>query len=359
MSTSNDVLSVLLIEDNPNDARLIERHLREADTVFLPGSVEIHHETTLTDGLERLEQADLDLLLLDLGLPESSGIETFERIEGDIGHLPVIVLTGLQDEQAAVDLLQRGAQDYLNKASLDRDRLIKSVRYALERQDREAELRRTSEQLEVLNRILRHDLKNDLQVLTGWLDTAQMVADGENTYLSNALDTVEHMEEMTANTREYMQLIGGSEPMRLTSVRLDELLSIECRKAESAYPDAEFEFPSTFPEITVQANGMLSSVFRNLLNNAVQHCDKDVPQVAVSVETTDDVARVAVADNGPGIPDDRKEQLFGKGKQGSKSSGTGIGLYLAETLVEEFGGRIWVADNDPEGTVFRVELDRQ
>jgi signal transduction histidine kinase len=103
---------------------------------------------------------------------------------------------------------------------------------------------------------------------------------------------------------------------------------------------------------------MLRSVFRNLLNNAVQHSDRDEPTVVVSAETEagGDWVVVRVADDGPGIPADRKETVFGKGEKGLESEGTGLGLYLVYTLVDHYGGSVWIEDNDPRGSVFVVRL---
>lgn len=358
MTQTGDPLHVLLVEDNPNDATLIERHLSGAGTELLPRRIEMQHEERLTDALETIDSGGIDLLLLDLGLPESTGLETFDRIKDRLTDLPVIVLTGLRDEEAAVDVLKQGAQDYLNKGSIDREQLIKSIRYALERQERESELRQTSEQLEVLNRILRHDLQNDIQVLIGWLDTLKMEIDGDNDRLESALSTVEHMQELTENTKSYMDLVAGEDNVTLEPVRLDDILNAECQKAVSSYPDTEFTVPSSMPDITVRANGMLSSVFRNLLKNAVTHNDKETPEVEIGIKIQPETVIVLIGDNGPGIPDNEKERLFGKGSQGSGGSGTGIGLYLVETLVTEFNGDIWIEDNEPTGSIFCVELPR-
>jgi signal transduction histidine kinase len=101
---------------------------------------------------------------------------------------------------------------------------------------------------------------------------------------------------------------------------------------------------------------MISSVFRNLLKNAIQHNDKDTAEVTISVNNYDDTVTVNVADNGPGVPDGRKETVFGKGEQGLDSSGTGMGLYLVNTLVSAHSGGVWIDDNEPEGAIFTVEL---
>jgi signal transduction histidine kinase len=122
------------------------------------------------------------------------------------------------------------------------------------------------------------------------------------------------------------------------------------------YPEATFEEPSSYPDVTVVGNTLLSSVFTNLLNNAVQHNDTDDPTVEVEATATDEVLRVRIADDGPGIPDRQKERIFGRGERGLDSGGSGLGLYLVERLLEDFGGSITVSDNEPRGSVFEIEL---
>lgn len=97
----------------------------------------------------------------------------------------------------------------------------------------------------------------------------------------------------------------------------------------------------------------------NLLANAVLHNDSDDPRVVVDIESGDDAVQVTVADNGPGVPDEQREEIFGKGTQGLESSGTGIGLYLVQTLVTGYGGQVWVENGaapDLSGAAFTVEL---
>jgi len=103
---------------------------------------------------------------------------------------------------------------------------------------------------------------------------------------------------------------------------------------------------------------MLGSVFRNLLKNAVQHNDAAVPEVDVTATAADDTVVVRVADNGRGISDTQKERIFSKGQKGLDSQGTGMGLYLVDTLVTSYGGSVWVEDNTPKGSVFAVELPK-
>lgn len=122
------------------------------------------------------------------------------------------------------------------------------------------------------------------------------------------------------------------------------------------YPSATVTIEEAFFDTTVVGDSLLVSVIRYLLENAIKHNDKDIPRVTVATEEHDDRVTVRVCVNGAGIPDERKAAIFEKGEKGLASSGLGIGLYLVETVVDIYGGDVWVEDNDPEGAVFVVEL---
>jgi signal transduction histidine kinase len=139
-------------------------------------------------------------------------------------------------------------------------------------------------------------------------------------------------------------------------VRLDQHLDSVINNARSEFDDAIITVENPIPNTIVSGNDLLKAVFRNLLKNAVVHNDKETPQIQLSVMVNDETLTVSVADNGPGISDGHKEEIFGKGDKGLDSPGTGIGLYLVQTLVNQYGGNVYVEDNSPEGAVFMVEL---
>lgn len=99
-------------------------------------------------------------------------------------------------------------------------------------------------------------------------------------------------------------------------------------------------------------------MFGNLLDNAVIHNDKESVEVSVAVEECEDRVVVRIADNGPGVPDSRKREVFGRSEKGLESPGSGLGLYLVDQLVDIYGGSVWIEDNEPDGSVFCVELRR-
>lgn len=221
------------------------------------------------------------------------------------------------------------------------------------------EQKRREEELEALNRIVRHDIRNDMNILLGW---ARMLeehtdADGEK-HLRKILTAGDHVVELTEIARDYVETLTGNGELSVKPVRLDDVLQKEIDLSRESFPDAEISVSGDIPEVKVMANEMLQSVFKNLLNNAVQHNDNVQPLVDVSCELQDEAVVVRIADNGPGIPDDQKEAIFGRGEKGIDSSGTGIGLYLVETLVEQYKGDISVEDNTPTGSIFSVSLNQ-
>jgi len=141
---TQEPIRVLLIEDNPADARLIELMLAEATAL----SFQFSWVDNLTEGMERIRGGGIDVVLLDLGLPESSGLETLERLREGARVPTLVVLSGLTDEGVAVQALRSGAQDYLVKGQVDSALLIRAIRYAMQRSQAEEALRQAHAELE-------------------------------------------------------------------------------------------------------------------------------------------------------------------------------------------------------------------
>ena len=143
---------ILLIEDNAGDARLIRESLFEVPS----STLELQHADRLTSGLKILVQGEIDLILLDLSLPESWGINTLLKVQEAAPTVPVVVLTGIDDETTAVTAMQEGAQDYLVKGQVTGALLVRSIRYAIERSRRrqaEKALKATKEEFRIAQEI--------------------------------------------------------------------------------------------------------------------------------------------------------------------------------------------------------------
>jgi PAS domain S-box-containing protein len=146
MQTSEAQLTVLLVEDNAGDARLLIEYLSEA-----PGNpFVLEHVELLSDGLDRLQKGGIALVLLDLSLPDSFGLETFARTHAAAPELPIIVMSGRDDESLAIKTVHEGAQDYLVKGHVDSRLLVRSMRYAIERKRAEEALAKERDLLHTL-----------------------------------------------------------------------------------------------------------------------------------------------------------------------------------------------------------------
>lgn len=223
----------------------------------------------------------------------------------------------------------------------------------------EQELQKQRDDLELLNQVLRHDIRNDLQLITLYADQIAESTESESVREDIGIirDNAHHAVELTKTGREIANVLLG-ESDEMGPVSLFQVLEQQLTEVQSMYPDAEISTDGSVPEVTVLADEMLGSVFRNLLENSVQHNDAEVPEVTLSCTEHDDQVIVRVADDGPGIPDGQKNIIFGRGEKGLDSQGSGIGLYLVESLVTNYGGAVWVEDNEPTGAVFVVELPK-
>jgi DNA-binding response OmpR family regulator len=117
---------ILLVEDDEKFARVLSKQLVKDDYI-------VYHSGKLSDFFKTAKDVKFDLVLLDLGLPDSSGLETYEKVSKMVSDVPIVVLTGLDDEEVAVGAVKKGAQDYLIKGAVDNRTLLRSLNYAIER----------------------------------------------------------------------------------------------------------------------------------------------------------------------------------------------------------------------------------
>ncbi|MEI6349667.1 MAG: SpoIIE family protein phosphatase [Verrucomicrobiota bacterium] len=173
------LIRVLLLEDNPGDARLIQELIAEAGAQF-----EIETVGLLSEALELLDTFDYQLVMMDLSLPDSRGIDTFHTIAATVPHIPLIVLSGLDDESLALQTVTEGAQDYLVKGHVDHRTLVRAMRYALKRAEADRALAEE-----------RNLLRN---VIDNLLDSIY-VKDSHGRYL---LDNAAHMRSLGVHNPE-------------------------------------------------------------------------------------------------------------------------------------------------------------
>ena len=236
---SKKPLQVLLVEDNAGDARL----LREMFSKETPGSFELSHLTHMRDAEVRLAKGGVDIVLLDMGLPDGHGLETLRRARAAAPDVVMIVMTGLEDEALAAEAMKEGAQDYLIKGQIENRALPRALRHAIERQRMQVEtdlIRKHQVQLrdEFLSHV-SHELRSPL---TSIYSFSTIIADGlagetsqqQDEYLQIILRNVRQLQAMIEDLLEVTQAQAGKLSVELQCVSVHEAISLRRRYASGS-----------------------------------------------------------------------------------------------------------------------------
>ena len=143
--SKESITRLLLVEDNPGDARLLREMFNEQGS----HNTELTHVECMSEAEKHLAEHAVDIILLDLGLPDAQGLEAVRRAHAAAPRVPLVVLTGLDDESLAAQALQEGAQDYLIKGQIETRGLLRALRYAIERKTMEEALFEEKERAQV------------------------------------------------------------------------------------------------------------------------------------------------------------------------------------------------------------------
>ena len=410
-------IRVLLVEDNAGDARLVREHLADA-----PGAQRfaLEDSPTLAAAAAAFARTPPDVALLDLSLPDSFGLETLARWQALAPALPVIVLTGSDDEAMAVAAVREGAQDYLVKGRIDGNLLSQAIRYAIERkrgqealrlvnddlerrvEERTGELRETNRRLETeiaektlaqqqaadhlvreqaarrevetANRskdeflaILSHELRTPLNAILGW---SEILRGGE----SDRAEITEGLEVIERNARaqarlvedvlEISRIICGKVHLRLGPLDLPAVIDAALTSARPAAAAKNVTLRRELDPMPAPTEGdadRMQQVVWNLLSNAIKFTPEG-GTVTVRATQADGQSAVAICDDGIGIKADFLPFVFDRFRQSDGSitrthGGLGLGLSITRHLVEMHGGRV-NAESAGEGcgAIFTVFL---
>ena len=226
------IIEILLFEDNIGDAGLLEEMLEKFNDLYLLKNVE-----TLEEGLNILKNRHFDVILLDLGLPDSDGIDTLIEVNKKTPNSPIIVLTGLNDAEIGIFAVKMGAQDYLIKKEIDSKQLSNSIRYAIERKKIELELQKSQDTLEekVKERtkaleesnkelqqfayVASHDLKEPLRMITSFLQLLERRYDDQldedaNEFIGFAVKGAKRMDDMINDILQFSKVTRKKENIK-------------------------------------------------------------------------------------------------------------------------------------------------
>jgi sigma-B regulation protein RsbU (phosphoserine phosphatase) len=367
---SDQATRVLLIEDNPGDADLVRLRLVEGNS-----TVEVNCVDRLSDGMASLLKHPPSVVLLDLNLPDSHGAETFRAVMAHSPDVPVVILSGQDDEALALKAVHQGVQDYLIKGDITSKQLERAMRYAVERQAllRSLEITR-KQQLEFKNQFLSHvshELRTPLtcihQYVTILLDgLAGPLAPEQIDHLKTVLKSVNQLHAMIRDLLEATRAESGKIRVEPRCISIGELVQQAVTMmrpiAGERQVGIEIGLDSRLPLVHADPDRILE-VLINLTDNAIKFTSPEgsVMVKACMVEADEDAVYVSVTDTGRGISPDAKALIFERLYQDPEliddnRTGLGLGLFICRELVKLHGGKIWVASEPGQGSTFTFTL---
>jgi signal transduction histidine kinase len=364
-------IDVLLIEDDPDEQLLLSLHLNEAcggEVTFTMESAD-----TLQDGLARLADDRFDVVLLDLMLPDSRGIDTVIRAKAAAPDTPLVVMTNLADERMGLDAVAAGAQDFLVKGRHDALLLRRALSYALRRtltrrlEQVEAEIteRRRVETLkdQVLSTV-SHELRSPLTVIKAAIANledglAGPLARDQKQLVALASRNLDRLSRIIDNFLDLSRLESGKAKLDMRRVDAALLMKEVVEGARVADREGRLAWEVSMPRLpAVRADAdLLVQLARNLIDNAGRYARA---RVKVSAAAGEDGVVVSVEDDGPGVPADKAKLIFERfvqleRKAGDGYKGTGLGLAICLEIARASGGKLWLEDAAP-GARFRFSL---
>ncbi|MDP6452464.1 MAG: response regulator [SAR202 cluster bacterium] len=223
-------IHILLIEDNDDDAVMIRELLNDDDSGV---DFDLTHETSLASGISTLNSVEPDLVLLDLSLPDSFGMETLKAMRERSPRAPIVVMTGLDDRATGLLALSEGAQDYLIKGNVDSHGLVSAIRYSLERKRLEATLVETAEEnarLELLNLTARALGHHILNALTPMIGLAQLMDPKDPERVDGLKDSVlEHTKRIEATVLALIEIseTGDVSEVEFANLKTSKMLDLD------------------------------------------------------------------------------------------------------------------------------------
>jgi signal transduction histidine kinase len=362
-SSSTASRKILLVEDDPEDAILLKQGLEKAGSHF-----EITHVTRLAEAVDQISCENFDLIILDLSLTDSQGLDTLMGLRAAAKTIPVVVLTGLADENVALTALRMGAQDYLMKGALDSDLICRALRYAVERHRTLAELETANQRINDFTSMIVHDLRSPLVNVIAIGDMINQglfgpLNDDQQKWLGRIVTSGHKLVNLVSNVLDVSKLEAGRMDIVKKPVEIGLLLRAIIDNYHLMARERNIVVCENFePSLDlIQADpDRLEQVLINLLSNALKFTPPG-GQIEIGAALRDSDLAIWIKDTGVGIAAVEIGEIFEKYKQSSsaKSSemqGTGLGLLICKMIVEAHGGKIWVESEEDKGTKFTFTI---
>lgn len=372
-------IHVLLVDDDPGDLALTRK--------LLAGTSASKFQVTTADSLVaaqgELDGGRFDVVLLDLGLPESSGLETLSTMRDSCSEVPIVVLTGLDDASTALASLDKGAQDYLPKGDITTDTLNRSIRYAIQRNQLRFQLGEANELLESKNRRLSqlyataqqfvdnvsHEFRTPLTVIREFTSIVRDGLDGPVTEqqqqrLSAVMVRSDDLAHMVDDMLDISKLEAGllsvwRRPCKVKDI-LQRVESVIERRALARNLTLKVSVEENLPDVFCD-DEKIQRVIINLAVNAIKFTPEGGTVLLWARSLDNSQISVGVTDDGPGISAENRDLIFERfqqvgGNLRSSTKGFGLGLNIAKELVQLNLGKMDVQSEVGAGSTFSFTL---
>ncbi|MGZ4857627.1 MAG: histidine kinase dimerization/phosphoacceptor domain -containing protein [Methanobacteriaceae archaeon] len=320
--------NILLIEDNLGDIVLFKSMLEDAEDYLHLKVVE-----SLKDSLKILNKSDFDVIILDLGLPDSNGFETFIQVHNHSPQIPIIILTGLDDEKLGVRAFNEGAQDYLIKGQIDSKLVHRSIKYAIERQ---AYLKKR----DLMIKEIYHRMKNNMQIISSLLSLQ-----GDYVEDIKILDILKKSQTRVISMAilheklyqsKYLSWINTSDYIQSL---VQDLFKTHIIEEGKITPIIEVDDVKLNIKTAVPCGLIINELLTNSLKYAFPHGRSG--EIHVTLKAEDDKFKLTISDNGIGFPED----IDFKNTES-------LGLKLVNSLTNQIDGNIEL--DRSQGTKFKI-----
>ncbi|MCB0317536.1 MAG: response regulator [Bdellovibrionales bacterium] len=363
-----DQIRTLVIEDSPGDFALTQNCLAKvcdsSDGEFIGRKILVDWAQTIKEAKEKSQQNDFKLVLLDLNLPDASGIDSIDKVISIFPDCPIVILSGLSDAKLSIEVVRAGAQDYLIKNELNPLNVGRSIRYAIERFELVRELKQKNADLEAFTAVATHDLKSPLYKIS---EASELLLEGN---IHDEEQKNMFLEMIRRGARRLGQLIDdllmlsriGHEAVEFSNVDLNQLFddvveSLDTLILKESAKVTRDDLPTLFG-----CRSGLTIIFQNLISNSLKYRSERDPLIKVSSQQENKVWKIIFSDNGMGIDQQEINNIFQPFVRGSGSYGTegsGIGLATCSRLAELHYGNITAESIIGEGTNIILSLPSQ
>jgi len=386
--------TILVVEDDPGDFNLVKVYLRKAELGQSDSAESVVWSKTLEEGITATRSTAPDVILLDLSLPDSSGLATVQAMRAVVPDVPIIVLTGQDETALALATLEAGAKDYLIKGQFDHEALGRAVRYAQVRgkleqrlvlhqqhleelvKERTIELARALEVAQAANRAkgaflanMNHEIRTPMNAIMGM--TSLLVRGNTDPRQLDRLAKIDsaarHLMEILSDVLDMATIEAGKVTLQDREFdpvsMLHEVQSLLESQAGAKGLSIELECDSALPARLMGDALRIRQVLVNLVSNGVKFTEHGVITLSAQLLSCgaegEDSAQVrfTVADTGIGIAAKDIERIFGTFEQADNShtrvhGGTGLGLAISRNLVELMGSQIEISSVPGAGSTF-------